>query len=80
LLALHSRLGEERWLHRARMFAMDAVADVDRRRSASGRGRYTLFTGDIGVALLLRSCLNSDATFPFLAAGEPRFHQPRPGP
>jgi lantibiotic modifying enzyme len=66
LLALHSRSGDERWLQRARMFAMDAVADVDRRRDANGRGRYTLFTGDIGVALLLRSCLAADAAFPFL--------------
>ncbi len=66
-LALHARLGDERWLHRARMFAMDAAADVGRRRAASGRGRYTLFTGDIGVALLLRSCLNADPAFPFLA-------------
>jgi Lanthionine synthetase C-like protein len=66
LLAPHSRSGDERWLQRARMFAMDAVADVDRRRDANGRGRYTLFTGDIGVALLLRSCLNADAAFPFL--------------
>jgi hypothetical protein len=69
LLALHSRFGDQRWLHRARMFAMDAAADVDRRRAASGTGRYTLFTGDIGVALLLRSCLNADATFPFLETG-----------
>jgi len=45
---------------------MDAVADVKRRRDAIGRGRYTLFTGDIGVALLLRSCLAADATFPFV--------------
>ncbi len=65
-LALHTRFREELWLHRARMFAMDAAADVDRRRAASGRGRYTLFTGDIGVALLLRSCLNADGAFPFL--------------
>jgi hypothetical protein len=49
------------------MFAMDAVAEVERRREANGRGRYTLFTGDIGVALLLRSCLAADASFPFLA-------------
>jgi hypothetical protein len=48
------------------MFAMDAVADVDRRRTAAGRGRYALFTGDIGVALLLRSCLRPDPAFPFL--------------
>jgi hypothetical protein len=65
-LSLHARLGDERWLQRARMLAMDAVADVDRRREAAGRGRYTLFTGDIGVALLLRSCLSVDPTFPFL--------------
>ena len=65
-LSLYSRSGDERWLQRARMFAMDAVADVDRRRETNGRGRYTLFTGDVGVALLLRSCLAADATFPFL--------------
>jgi hypothetical protein len=65
-LSLYSRSGDERWLERARTFAMDAVADVDRRREASGRGRYTLFTGDLGVALLLRSCLAADATFPLL--------------
>jgi len=45
---------------------MDALADVDRRRQS--RGRYTLFTGDIGVALLLRRCLAADATFPFLGS------------
>jgi hypothetical protein len=65
-LSLYSRTGEERWLDRARMFALDAAADADRRREANGRGRYTLFTGDIGVALLLRSCLAADAAFPFL--------------
>lgn len=70
-LALHARLGDERWLHRARMFAIDAANDVHRRRAGSGRGRYTLFTGDIGVALLLRSCLNADPAFPFLATGSP---------
>jgi hypothetical protein len=67
LLALYARSGDERWLERARMFVMDAVADVERRRVAEGRGRYTLFTGDVGVALLLRSCLAADASFPFLA-------------
>jgi hypothetical protein len=70
-LALHRRVRDERWLHRARSFAMDAVADVRRRRAASGRGRYTLFTGDMGVALLLRSCLNGDPSFPFLAEDGP---------
>jgi lanthionine synthetase-like protein len=68
-LALHERFRDERWLHRARLFAMDAAADVQRRRAVCGRGRYTLFTGDMGVALLLRSCLNADPAFPFLAPG-----------
>jgi hypothetical protein len=67
-LSLYARSGDERWLQRARMFAMDAAADVERRRQASGRGRYTLFTGDLGVALLLRSCLAAEAAFPFLAS------------
>lgn len=71
-LPLYSRSGDERWLERARVFAMDAVADVNRRREANGRGRYTLFTGDIGVALLLRSCLVPDATFPLFG------HSPQP--
>ena len=67
LLALWARTGEERWLERARAFAIDAAADVARRRHAEGRGRYTLFTGDVGVALALHSCLTGDARFPFLA-------------
>jgi lantibiotic modifying enzyme len=67
-LSLYNRTGDERWLDRARSFAMDAAADVARRRESNGRGRYTLFTGDLGVALLLRSCLDADPTFPFLGS------------
>jgi hypothetical protein len=47
---------------------MDAVADVRRRREQAGRGRYTLFSGDLAVALLLRSLLVADPTFPFVEA------------
>ncbi len=36
--------------------------------AAAGHGRYTLFTGDLGVALLLRSLLVADPTFPFVEA------------
>ena len=49
---------------------MDAAADVERRRAANGRGRYTLFTGDIGVALLLRSCQCRDSDSRPTAAAE----------
>jgi Lanthionine synthetase C-like protein len=68
LLALWTRTEGELWFERARSFAMDAVADVRRRHQAAGRGRYTLFTGDLGVALLLRSLLVADPTFPFVEA------------
>jgi hypothetical protein len=54
------------WLERARRFAMHAIEQVDRERAALGRGRYTLFTGDIGVALYLRACLEVDPKFPIL--------------
>jgi lantibiotic modifying enzyme len=63
-LALFSRTGDERWLERARAFAMHALAQVPRLRAATGRGRYTLFTGDLGAALLAAACLTLDPAFP----------------
>jgi len=46
---------------------MDAIADVQDRLTVRGRGRYALFTGDVGVALLLKDCLTAEAGFPFLS-------------
>jgi hypothetical protein len=63
-LALFSRTGDELWLARARAFAMHGLAQVGRLRAATGRGRYTLFTGDLGAALLAASCLRADPAFP----------------
>jgi hypothetical protein len=63
-LALLARTGDERWLERARSFAMHAVAQVARFRMGAGHGRYTLFTGDIGAALLAAACLEGDPAFP----------------
>jgi hypothetical protein len=64
-LALFSRTGDELWLERARLFAMHAIAQVARlRTSGGGRGRYTLFTGDLGAALLAAACLTLNSDFP----------------
>ncbi len=63
-LKLHKLTGEDRWLDRARRFAMHAIQQVERERREVGRGRYTLWTGDIGVALYLRACIDSEAAFP----------------
>jgi hypothetical protein len=63
-LKLFERTGDELWLDRARAFAMHAAAQVERARSAYGRGRYTLWTGDLGTGLYLRSCIEADAAMP----------------
>jgi hypothetical protein len=66
LLRLHALTGDAMWLDRARRFAIHAVAQVRRERETVGRGRYTLFTGDIGVALYLRACLDAVPDFPVI--------------
>jgi hypothetical protein len=65
-LVLHRRTGEELWLDRARAFGMHAIGQVERERAALGRGRHSLFTGDIGVALFLRHLLDGEHRFPTL--------------
>src|SRR5439155_495878 len=44
-LAVLDRTGDERWLARARAFAMHAAGQVDRSRAEQGRGRYWIWTG-----------------------------------
>lgn len=65
-LRLHALTGDAMWLDRARRFAVHAVEQVRRERQSVGRGRYSLFTGDIGVALYLRACLDADPAFPVI--------------
>jgi Lanthionine synthetase C-like protein len=64
LLALFERTGDELWLARARSFAMHALAQVEAARSGYGRGRYTLWTGDVGVALYLADCIDGSGSLP----------------
>jgi hypothetical protein len=66
LLAAFARTGDELWLERARRFAVHALGQVERGRAEAGRGRYSLFTGDLGVALFASSCLDAEARFPVL--------------
>jgi hypothetical protein len=63
-LALHRRTGDDLWRERARAFAMHAIGQVEGERAAVGRGRYSLFTGDVGVALFLRHLLDGEDRFP----------------
>ncbi|HTT29770.1 MAG TPA: LanC-like protein [Solirubrobacteraceae bacterium] len=65
-LKLHHLTGDSMWLDRARRFSMHAIEQVDRQRTLFGRGRYTLLTGDVGVALYLRACLDGEPDFPII--------------
>ncbi len=63
-LALLERTGDDLWLERARAFAMHAAAQVAAARETHGRGRFSLWTGDPGVALYLADCLAGGGTVP----------------
>lgn len=67
LLKAFARTDDERWLERARRFAVHALAQADRLAEANGRRRrYSLFTGDVGTALFAAACLDADARFPIV--------------
>ena len=66
LLKTFARTGDERWLERARRFAVHALLQAERRRGELGVGRYSLLTGDVGVALFAAACLEADARFPIV--------------
>jgi len=63
-LKLYRRTKDTVWLDRARAFAMTAIAQCREARSELGRGRYSLWTGDAGLATYLRDCLTAEPRFP----------------
>jgi len=65
-LKLYQRTGDPVWLERARSFAVHSLAQRDRMRQRYGQGRYTLWTGDPGLAVYLWHCLDGTAGLPAL--------------
>jgi lantibiotic modifying enzyme len=65
-LKLYRRTGDPLWLERARSFAMHSIAQRDRMRQHYGQGRYTLWTGDPGLAVYVWHCLDGTAELPAL--------------
>jgi len=63
-LKLYRRTGDAIWLDRARAFAMTAIAQASEARQQFGRGRYSLWTGDVGLAIYLWDCLTAEPLFP----------------
>jgi hypothetical protein len=66
VLKLFERTGDERWLDRARRFAMHGIAQTDAAAATHGRLRYSLWTGDPGFAVYLWDCVRAKAAFPTL--------------
>jgi hypothetical protein len=66
LLKAFARTGDERWVERARRFAMHALAQAERLAAVNGRRRYSLFTGDVGTALFAAACLDLDTRYPII--------------
>jgi hypothetical protein len=59
-LKVFERTGDELWLEGARRFAMHALGQVERR----GSRRYSLWTGDVGVALYAADCIDGASRYP----------------
>ncbi|MDP8911610.1 MAG: LanC-like protein [Actinomycetota bacterium] len=66
LLRTFGRTGDERWLERARRFAVHALGQVERWRTQRGSGRYALWTGDVGAALFAADCLEPRTAVPIV--------------
>ena len=63
-LKLYRRTNDPIWLDRARQFAMTAIVQYRGAQMVAGRGRYSLWTGDIGLAIYLWDCITGAARFP----------------
>jgi lantibiotic modifying enzyme len=66
MLKLWRRSGEPVWLDRARALAMHGHGQVERHRASYGQGRFSLWTGDLGLACLLWNCIAGSDALPTL--------------
>lgn len=65
-LKLFERTGNQLWLDRARAFAMHAIGQSQADLATFNSRRYSLWTGDLGLAAFLWDCLEGKAAFPTL--------------
>jgi hypothetical protein len=56
-LKLYTRFGDAKWLFRARAFAMHAIERNERFVMQYGQRKYSLWTGDLGLAIYLKDCI-----------------------
>jgi hypothetical protein len=65
-LKLYARTGDDRWLDRARSFAMHSIEQCERALEKYGQRKFSLWTGDLGLAIHLWDCIRATAKFPTL--------------
>jgi hypothetical protein len=65
-LKLFARTGDATWLDRARAFAMHAISQNRRFTREYGVRKFSLWTGDLGLAVYLWRCIEGTASFPTL--------------
>ena len=65
-LKLFERTRDARWLERARAFAMHAIAQSEAHAARYAMRRYSLYTGDPGLAIYLLRCIEGAAGWPGL--------------
>jgi len=65
-LKLYERTGDDVWLTRARAFAMHGIDTAQRASERYGQRKYSLWTGDLGLALYVSDCLRGTARLPTL--------------
>jgi len=75
-LKLFRRTGDERWLARARAFAMHGIGQCERDAVRFGQLHASLWTGDLGFAVFLWNCIVAGDEFPCLYV----FFAPRRSP
>jgi hypothetical protein len=65
-LKLYARTGDNQWLERARAFAMHGIDQAERALAHYGQRKFSLWTGDLGLAVFLSDCITATARFPIL--------------
>jgi hypothetical protein len=65
-LKLHARTGDTLWLDRARAFAMHAIGQSEAAAERHRQRHYSLWTGDLGLAVFLWDCIKGQTRFPTL--------------
>jgi hypothetical protein len=65
-LVLYERTQDPLWLQRARAFAMHAVTQAEVDATQCSQLRFSLWTGDLGLAIFLWDCIRAQARYPTL--------------